>query len=137
MIEAPVRQEILSINDDDLDRLCRDIVAARADADKVIVAVHYHQWAPDWMRAPDWFTTLTDKALAAGADAVTGTGPPWALPAILSGRTMAAPGLGSIAFHTGRADRYDALSLPVWRGRAVVLEDGRWTIHDIDVARPD
>lgn len=76
VIEAPVRQEILSINDDDLDRLCRDIVAARAEADKVIVAVHYHQWAPDWMRAPDWFTTLTDKALAAGADAVTGTGPP-------------------------------------------------------------
>ena len=99
VIQAPVRQEILSIDDDDLDRLCRDIVAARAEADKVIVAVHYRQWAPDWMRAHDWFTTLTDKALAAGADAVTGTGPP-----------LGAPGDPVRTHHGGSGPRQHRLS---------------------------
>ncbi len=135
-LEAPARGELLVVDPDNLARLAEDISAARAKAHRVIVAIHYHQWDADWRRPPAWFAEVAETARAAGADAVTGTGPPWAFAADTSGHTAIAPGLGNLAFHTRRPARYDALSLPVWRGLALVLENGRWSAREIGVDRP-
>ncbi len=135
-VEAEARQELHIVDPEDLDRLCRSVEAAAGRADLVIVAIHYHMWAPDWLEAPTWLASVAESALSNGAHAVVGTGPPWAFPAARTGERLVAPGLGNLVFHTGRPARYDELGLPVWRGLAAVHEQGDWTTRAILVQRP-
>lgn len=81
-------------------------------------------------------TPLWEALRAAGAHALIGTGPPWALPARTEGNALFAPGLGNLVFHTARSSRYDALNLPVWHGQAAVFEDGTWRIVETPALRP-
>lgn len=130
------RCELWQVDPDDLDRLAAEIAAARDMADKVIVALHYHHWAPDWTSPPMWLDDLVACAAKAKADAVIGSGPPWPFPTRYEGKTFVAPGLGNLVFHTRRAARYDKLGLPVWRGLAVVWENHCWRTVDFPVPRP-
>lgn len=108
----------------DLDRLAAAIGAARAEADLVLVSGHYHHWAPDWQRPPDWLAALAVQIAAAGPDALAFHGPPVAYPLASAGACPVAPGLGNLVFHTARAERYDAAGLPVRTGAALGFGDG-------------
>lgn len=120
----------------DLARACAAVDGIRAVADIVVVALHYHQWDADWLKPPFWFDVVASRLRAAGAHAVVGTGPPWSFPAAADAEGISAPGLGNLVFHTRRAERYDALGLPVWVGTAAVLDRGTWATRDFAVLRP-
>lgn len=119
-----------------MDRLCDSVRAARSGADLVIVAIHYHHWAPDWLEPPAWFGDLAEAIIASDADAVFGTGPPWAFDPAVQGPRFVAPCLGNLVFHTRRKETYDSLALPVWRGLAGVFDAGTWVASPVDVQGP-
>jgi poly-gamma-glutamate synthesis protein (capsule biosynthesis protein) len=137
LAEAEAPQEIWSVDEADFDRLAAGVEAARAEAGLVAVSAHYHHWAPDWRRPPDWLEPLADRILAAGADLVVCHGPPLAFGLMPRGARAIAPGLGNLAFHTRRAARYDALGLDVWRGAALLHEDGRNRLEPVAALRPE
>jgi poly-gamma-glutamate synthesis protein (capsule biosynthesis protein) len=119
-----------------MDRLGQSVDAARSVSDLVIVALHYHHWAPEWLVPPAWFGTVADALIANGANAVVGTGPPWAFDTTAQGRHFVAPCLGNLVFHTRRKKAYDDLGLPVWRGLAGVYDAGTWGASPVDVHAP-
>lgn len=120
----------------DMARMTTAIEQARARADRVVVALHYHHWSPDWAGPPDWLPGMADGFLRAGADCVACTGPPVAYDARIDAGRAFAPGLGNLVFHSKRPDAYDAAGLPVWTGGALILENGRWRAETVDVLRP-
>lgn len=133
---APARTERFVADPREIERLCDSITDARATASLVIVSLHYHHWAADWLEPPEWFEQVAGSCSSAGADAVVGTGPPWHFPVRFRNRTLIAPGLGNLSFHTLRAAKYDELGLRVWDGLGLVFEDGDWTQSQVAVARP-
>lgn len=134
--EADAACEIVRAPDNVMDRARADIRAARAEADIVVVTIHYHHWSPGWRAPPAWFGEVAAALVDAGADAVAGTGPPWSFEPARTGGRLMAPGLGNLVFHTGRAAAYDRLGLPVWDGLAGVHEDGAWHVRSVRVERP-
>lgn len=115
----------------DVARIGDDIQSARSQADLVIVALHYHHWSVDWQVSPEWLSQLGSDLLAGGADAVVCTGPPVSIPVQHHGAKVVAPGLGNLVFHTARAEKYDALGIPVRQGSALTLDGGTWRDHQI------
>lgn len=128
--------EIVRPSEAALARARRSVGLAKADADIVVVAIHYHHWSPDWRAPPAWFGDVAAALIDAGADAVTGTGPPWAFRPIRTGARLIAPGLGNLVFHTCRAKNYDRLGLPVWEGLCGVYDHGAWQTSGIGAERP-
>ena len=133
---ADTPQEVWTPNAADCARLIADIAHARRHADRVLVALHYHHWASDWSRPPDWLSPLGHQILRAGADAVLCTGPPFAYPVEHIGPGLLAPSLGNLVFHTRRAATYDRLRLPVWTGMVLTWVSGTWTSFEIEALRP-
>ncbi|MCO6382682.1 CapA family protein [Oceanicola sp. 502str15] len=133
---APEPLETFEPDPEDIEMALRAIRAARAQAERVIVALHYHHWSPDWLSPPDWLGPVAEAFLQAGADGVAGTGPPWAFGVDGRPEGLIAPSLGNLVFHTRRGERYDAMGLPVWKGAAAVLEGGAWRGVEVAVARP-
>jgi len=134
--EAEFACETMRPDADALDRARQSIEAARTEVDIVVVAIHYHHWSPDWLTPPGWFGSVADNLADAGANAVAGTGPPWSFSPLQSGQRLIAAGLGNLAFHTRRADVYERLGLPVWKGQAADYRNGAWRITEIPVERP-
>lgn len=132
---APVRAEVFRPDAGDLERLCGAIEEAGRANDCVIVGVHFHHWSPDWVSPPDWLVAIAGALERAGADAVCGTGPPFALPAPRTGPTLCAPSLGNLVFHTRRGETYDRLGLPVWQGLAAIRAAGAWSTATFAVPR--
>ena len=105
-------------NDKALDRLRKDIAAAREAADLVVASHHWglHQDVLDYM------TEIAHAAIDAGADLVVGHGPHYSLPVeVYKGRPIFY-GLGSFSFHTG----HGGIKHGDWVGMlARVVTDGR------------
>jgi poly-gamma-glutamate synthesis protein (capsule biosynthesis protein) len=133
---AETPQEIWTPNAADLERLSADIAHARSHTDRVLVALHYHHWASDWSRPPDWLSPLGHQILRAGADAVLCTGPPFAYSVENVGPGVLAPSLGNLVFHTRRGAVYDRLRLPVWTGMVLTLASNTWTSAEVEALRP-
>lgn len=136
LAEGAEPAEIWESDDADFDRLAQGIGRARETADRVAVSLHYHHWASDWTRPPDWLEPLAARLIAAGADAVLGHGPPVAYRAKALAGGAFAPGLGNLVFHTARANAYDREGLDVWTGRAVRLSAGVMTDTSLPAQRP-
>ena len=134
--EAESPREIWRCDENDFERLAESISTARQQASKTVVALHYHHWASDWSRPPDWFVPLAHRIAEAGADAVIGTGPPFLYDAIILDGAAIAPSLGNLVFHTARGDKYDRLGHPVWKGGILVFDGERWSLRPANVPRP-
>lgn len=133
---ANAPREIWRCDESDFTRLTESLAKARQSADKAVVALHYHHWASDWSRPPDWLTPLARRIADAGADAVICTGPPFLYESMVHNSSAIAPGLGNLVFHTARGEAYDRLGLPVWEGGMLVLEGGKCSLRRMDVLRP-
>ncbi|MGJ3261778.1 MAG: CapA family protein [Salinarimonas sp.] len=119
----------------DLERLAASIAAARRQADRILVSLHHHHWAPDWTVPPGWLVETARRLLALGADVVAAHGPPLAYGLLEEAAGgVAALGLGNLAFHTARPERYAAAGLDVMRGAALVVEGGGCRLERIAVA---
>ncbi|WP_029031030.1 CapA family protein [Salinarimonas rosea] len=125
-----------AIDPADVDRLAAAIGAARREADRALVSLHHHHWAPDWTRPPEWLDGIAARLLALGADVVAAHGPPVAH-GLLTGEAggVAALGLGNLAFHTARAERYAREGLDVFAGAALVVDGAGSRLEPVAVAR--
>lgn len=133
--EGNTPREVWTVSSNDLSTLLDAIQNARANADLVVVSIHYHHWRPDWQGPPNWLTDVAETLLREGADCACATGPPVAFPAHTLGAKAVALGLGNLVFHTARGARYDQLGLPVWLGNALTFTDGVWATHKVDCSR--
>ena len=136
MIEADQLAEVWEPDTQDMSRLGDCIEDTRKRASKILVALHYHNWASDWSRPPKWLLRAGKAIAAAGADAVLCTGPPFAYQIDRHNGSVVAPCLGNLVFHTRRGAVYDRLHLPVWQGMALVRSHDQWTTHTVNVLRP-
>ncbi|WP_372424768.1 CapA family protein [Salinarimonas chemoclinalis] len=120
----------------DLDRLAAAIEGARREADRVLVSLHHHHWAPDWTLPPGWLEDVCTRILGLGADLVAAHGPPVAY-GLVDGAAggVAALGLGNLAFHTARAERYAREGLDVFAGAALVVDGAGSRLAPVAVAR--
>lgn len=124
-----------AIDEADLARLAATIASARRHADRVLVSLHHHHWAPDWAHPPGWLAEVSERLLALGADVVTAHGPPLAYGLLSAGDGVAALGLGNLAFHTAREERYADAGLDVWTGAALVVDPAGPRLAPVAVAR--
>ena len=100
---------------DDLSRALQGIAAAKEQGACVVASLHHHHWDPDWRLAPDWLVSLCAALVDAGATAVFCHGSPLLQGMGLHRGRPVFYGLGNFIFHTGRAARYDANGVDVWR----------------------
>lgn len=125
---ADTPQEVWRCDEADFERLAENIARNRSNADRIVVALHYHHWASDWSGPPAWLVALAQRISEAGADAVICTGPPFLYELIVHNGAAIAPSLGNLVFHTARGDTYDDLGYPVWDGGILVLESGNFSL---------
>ncbi|MCI5074204.1 CapA family protein [Oricola sp.] len=135
MEAADAPAEIWRCDEGDFDRLAKGVATARQAAEKVVVALHYHHWASDWRRPPEWIVPLGRRIVEAGADAVVCTGPPFLYDMADHKGAPIAPSLGNLVFHTARGEAYDRLGHPVWEGGILVIEDEGCSLLRTDVPR--
>lgn len=134
--ESDFPVDLFEADPDDLARLLAIVSAARAQAETILVSVHYHNWGPNWSQPPDWLSTICETLAKSGVDAVLCTGPTVAFPTKPIGTSIAATSLGSLVFHTNRGSVYDALGMPVWAGMALVGQDNSWREFEFGVLKP-
>lgn len=122
--------------------LLEALVAAKAEADLVAIALHSHHWDPNWGQMPDWVRRLGCQLVDAGADMIVGTGSPVLQGlAFHNGRPILGS-LGNFIFHTRRTATYAEKGVDVWTStlaRAHFDEEGqcrRFDLLPISAGRP-
>ncbi len=143
VVRGSVPEERYGVDAADADRLHRAIDIGCRNADLVVVCTHSHLWAPEWSDTPEWIRGFARGLIDAGAHIVVGHGTP--IPQgmeIHNGRPIF-HGLGNLAFHTRRSERYRQAGIDVWRGIAARCRfdpEGRTeriTVFAVDVSAPN
>lgn len=101
---------------DDLNQRVRGISQSGANA---VVHFHNHYWASNPAAVPGWFRETAASVGAVGAPLVIGHGYPGLQAFELAQGRLLAHGMGSLAFHTRRPQRYTGLQ--VWESVVVLV----------------